>query len=180
MDRPRNWITAAKDFCIRYPAVLSGYIIYGYLFLTIMRFFFRARYEGVTTADVVEIFDALPFMWLLALTLVKIIEYRTKLHESQRQRLITEQTVQLKETQVKTLRQVIMTLQHHVNNPLAIILLAVGSAVRSAGKNPAVLKQLDMIRESAQRIDEVLTKLSETEEYDVVTPSVGIGPMTKL
>ncbi len=180
MKRLRFVFAFIRDFFTRYPALLSGVILYSYLLFTILRFYLRVRHEGLSFAAVVETFDALPFMWLLAVSLVKIIEVRSRLFESERQRLLTEQIVRQRETQLETLRQVIKSLQHHVNNPLAIISLAVSSAIRSVAGNAIATKQLELIRDSANRIDEVLTKLSETSLYEVETPSAEIGPMTKI
>lgn len=102
-----------KDLPIKYPAVISGYIIYIYLFTTMIRFFVIAKHTHVTFIDALELFDALPFMWLLALTLVKVIEIRTKLHESETQRALKERELQIREAQLKTM--------HDLKNPFAAI-----------------------------------------------------------
>ena len=36
-------IRSIKEFSAKYPAVLSGYIIYSYLFITLMHFFIKAK-----------------------------------------------------------------------------------------------------------------------------------------
>ncbi len=180
MKRLRFVFSFIRDFFTRYPALLSGVVLYSYLLFTIIRFYLRVQHEGISFAAAFESFDALPFMWFLAVSLVKIIEVRSRLFESERQRLLTEQTVRQRETQLETLRQVIKSLQHHINNPLAIISLAVSSASRAAAGNAVATKQLELIRESANRIDNVLTKLGETSLYEVETPSPVIGSMTKV
>jgi hypothetical protein len=96
----------ATAFFARYPAVLSGYIIYCYLFISIMRLFYKVKHSGATLVDAYDIFSALPFMWLLAVSLVKVIEYRTKLHENETQQLAREKELQLKDTQLKTMHEV--------------------------------------------------------------------------
>ena len=106
------WISI-KDLPIKYPAIISGYIIYLYLFMTMVRFFVIAKHTHISFLDILEIFDALPFMWLLALTLVKVIEIRTKLHESETQRVLKDRELQIRETQLKTM--------HDLKNPFAAI-----------------------------------------------------------
>ncbi len=106
-------LKSIRDLPIKYPAVISGYIIYIYLFMTMIRFFVIAKHTHVTFIDALELFDALPFMWLLALTLVKVIEIRTKLHESETQRALKERELQIRETQLKTM--------HDLKNPFAAI-----------------------------------------------------------
>jgi signal transduction histidine kinase len=102
-----------RELPIKYPAIISGYIIYIYLFMTMIRFFVIAKHTHVTFLDALELFDALPFMWLLALTLVKVIEIRTKLHESETQRALKDRELQIRETQLKTM--------HDLKNPFAAI-----------------------------------------------------------
>ncbi|MGE5315858.1 MAG: sensor histidine kinase [Acidobacteriota bacterium] len=109
----RSLLTSIRGLPIKYPAVISGYIIYLYLFMTMIRFFVAAGHSTVTLWDVVEMFDALPFMWLLSLTLVKVIETRTKLLESERERALKERELQIREVQLKTM--------HELKNPIAAI-----------------------------------------------------------
>lgn len=104
---------SVRSLPIKYPAIISGYIIYIYLFMTMIRFFIMAKRASVGFWDIVEIFDALPFMWLLALTLVKVIETKTKLNDSETQRMVKERELQIRETQLKTM--------HDLKNPFAAI-----------------------------------------------------------
>src|SRR3972149_1002411 len=66
------------------PAVLSGYLIYLYLFLATLDFYQDVKEKTLHRfTDYFQNFDALIWMWLLAWALVKVIEYRTKgqIHE---------------------------------------------------------------------------------------------------
>jgi len=106
------WLSI-RSLPINYPAIISGYIIYVYLFITMIRFFIMAKHTQIKFWDAVEIFDALPFMWLLALTLVKVIETRSKLADSETKRVLKERELQIRETQLKTM--------HDLKNPFAAI-----------------------------------------------------------
>ena len=100
-------------------------------------------------------------MWLLSVALVKVIEMRTKLHESEEQRLIAEREMQLQQTQLKTLHEVTRGIQHHINNPLSIIMLTLGSAHKAAAGNLKITRQLDTIDEEVNRIIAALSDLSK-------------------
>jgi signal transduction histidine kinase len=132
------WVSL-KTLPIKYPAIISGYIIYSYLFMTMIRFFIIAKHTHITVWDAFEIFDALPFMWLLALTLVKVIEIRTKLHESETQRALKERELQIRETQLKTM--------HDLKNPFAAI-----SGFGTILHNDAALKTMPEQREIVKYI----------------------------
>ena len=169
-----------KELATRYPAVLSGIIIYSYLLYTILRFLVRARSFNPTFYDILETFDALPFMWLLSVALVKIIEVRSELHKIQTERMLAQKQVELKQTQLNTLHEVVKSLQHHINNPLAIISLTVNSARRHAKENPELTRQIDAIDESTQRIVRSMKEFFESQSYETERVDAVIGSITSL
>jgi signal transduction histidine kinase len=175
----RKIYEGAKIFCIKYPAVLSGLFIYSYLLFCIVHYFIKARYITVYNSsfleNILDSFDAFPFMWLLSVVLVKIIEVRTKLHQSEEQRIIAEQELQLQQTQLKTLHEVTRGIQHHINNPLSIIMLSLGSAHKAAAGNPKIMRHLTTIEEEVNRIISALSDFSKVRTYtsESVDPQVG-------
>jgi signal transduction histidine kinase len=175
MNSFKRIINKFKDFCISYPAFLSGFIIYSYLFYCIIHYFIKAKSFTVNLSNVVDSFDAFPFMWLLSVALVKIIDIRTKLLESEQQKLEMEREKELHRSQLKTLHEVTRGLQHHINNPLAIIKLSLEPSKKAADNNPKVLHQLEIIDEAVNRISTAMEEFSKTEEYYVqsVGPVVG-------
>lgn len=166
-----------KELPTKYPAVISAYIIYGYLFFVMIRFFIMAKRSTMEFYDVVEIFDALPFMWLLALTLVKVIDIKTKLHESETHRLLNEKELQLKETQINTMRQVVLGLQHQINNPLAIISLSLHRVQRVEKLSPEVQMHITQIEEESNRITKALKDFSTTQKYEIEKIGNVLGSM---
>jgi len=115
--------------------------------------------------NILDSFDAFPFMWLLSVVLVKIIDVRTKLHESEEQRMRAEQELQLEHAQLKTLHEVTRGIQHHINNPLSIIMLCLGSAHKVAVGNPKIIHHLNTIDEEINRIIAVLSDFSKVRTY---------------
>jgi signal transduction histidine kinase len=171
----RSLFNPLTEFTAKYPAVLSGYIIYAYLFLAIIRLFLKVKFGHATLSDAYDIFSALPFMWLLAVALVKVIEIRTKLHESQTQINLDKEQLGLKEMQLKTMKEVVLGLQHHVNNPLAIIILYLGRMKRKFAQQTEVLSEVEQIELASKRISTALADFSNAEHYEAeyVEPTVG-------
>jgi len=75
---------------MKYLAVLSGNVIYSYLCVSIVRLIVKVKFTGASYSAALDIFSALPFLWLLAVTLVKVIEYRINPQHSETQRMQTE------------------------------------------------------------------------------------------
>jgi len=175
-----------KKYFIKYPAVLSGFFIYGYLLYCIVHYFIKMKSLGFHNSffleNIIDSFDAFPFMWLLSVVLVKIIEVRTKMHESEEQRLIAEREMHVQETQLKTLHEVTRGIQHQINNPLSIIMLTLGSAHKAAAGNPKVIHKLETIDEEINRIISVLSDFSKVSSYsvDTVDPHVGDIPSRSI
>ncbi len=167
MKTPRLTVRHAIEFFSKYPAVLSGYVIYGYLFVAIMRLFLKVKYGDATLSDAYDIFSALPFMWFLAVAMVKIIEVRTKLHHSQTQLILDQEQLRRKETQLYTMKEVVRGLQHRVNNPLAIITLYLSRLRRKVADNVDALDGIEQINLATKKISSALAEFSVAEHYEV-------------
>jgi signal transduction histidine kinase len=176
----RNLVTSAKQFATRYPALFSGIIIYSYLLYSIIHFLLKTQSANPTFYDMLDTFDALPFMWLLSVALVKIIDVRAQLHESETQRILAQKQIELKQTQLTTLHEVVNSLQHHINNPLAIISLTLSTARRHTKDNPALTKQIDTIEEPTQRIVRSMKEFFESKSYQTEQVDPVVGLMTSL
>jgi signal transduction histidine kinase len=162
-----------RDFFIRHPAVLSGYIIYAYFFVTTMDFYRDMKQSHFKSFNIIERFDGLFWMWILAVVLVKVIEYRNRLNEQERVRLERERELQLKGVQLETTHQMIRTLQHQINNPLTIILLYVQRALRKAETNKQDLENLIMVKNGAERIATTLREFAHAQGIETVESPVG-------
>jgi len=176
----RKLVESAKQFATRYPAFLSGLIIYCYLLFSIVHYLLKAKTLNPTFLDIFETFDALPFMWLLSVALVKIIDVRGKLYRSETARMLVQKQIELKQTQLNTLHEVVKSLQHHINNPLAIISLTLGPARRHAKDNPDLTRQIDVIEDSTQRIIRSMKDFFETQTYETERVDAVVGSMTSL
>ena len=162
----------AQDFVTRYPAVLASYFIYGYYFISTLDFYVAFKKKHLGTSEILSHFDTLIWMWVLAWALVRVIELREKLSTKEKENLAHQHTIQLKETQLKTLNEVVTTLKHRINNPLAIIL----GYVRLASKKSTdadITKKLSEIEIAAQRINTTLKEFSLVRVYQTTDSPVG-------
>ncbi len=155
-----------KEYFTKYPAILSGCIIYGYMYFAIIRLFLKVKYGTVTLGDAYDIFSALPFMWLLSVAMVKVIEIRTKLHESQTQNFQDQEQLRVRETQLNTMKEVVRGLQHHINNPLAIISLCVSRVKRRFAENQDGLEDAQQIELASKRISDALASFANAQKYE--------------
>lgn len=179
MKSMRKIYEEVKKYFIKYPAVLSGLFIYGYLLFCIVHYFIKIKYLIIPSSffleNIIDSFDAFPFMWLLSVALVKIIGIRTKLHDSEEQRLIAEREMELQQTQLKTLHEVTRGLQHHINNPLSIIILSLGVAQKDAAGNLKIMRRLDTIDEQVSRIIAAMSDFSKASTYSVESVDSHVG-----
>ncbi len=166
-----------KEFSAKYPAVLSGYIIYSYLFITMMRFFLKAKSRELTVYEIYENFSALPFMWLISSALVKIIDMRTKLHDIEKERMLDLQDLKIKRIQLETMHEVAKGFQHRINNPLAIICLALSGMKRAILNSPAILERVILIEDETRRINQAVIDFSRAERYEVEHVGFVVGDM---
>ncbi len=168
----KNVFDAIVRFISRYPAILSAYFIYGYYFISTMNFYIRFKQKHFGASEVLSHFDTILWMWLLAWLLVRIIELRENLHKKEKENLQHQSLIQIKETQLKTLHEVVLTLKHQINNPLAIILGYVRLAQKK-NTDQDITKKLDEIEIAAQRINSIVRDFTVAREYEVTESPVG-------
>ena len=163
---------AVRDFVLRYPAILASYFIYGYYFISTMDFYIKFKDKHFGATDALKHFDTLLWMWVLAYALVKVIDLRERLHRKEREMLEKQHDIELKETQIQTLHEVIMTLKHEINNPLAII-LGYTRLLKKQVTEQEMMKKVEEIETASQRINHALKEFSTAQVYEVTESPVG-------
>ena len=169
----KTFLRTTRDFFVAYPAVLSGYIIYLYFFLTTMKYYQDFKEKALGFSDIYQSFDALFWMWLLALALVKVIQFREKLHEEQRRRAASDLELTEHRSRLETMQQVTRALQHQINNPLTIVLAYTTKAQRRVKNDPEMEKYLAETRAATDRIIQALKDYSTSPSYHTVETPVG-------
>lgn len=165
-------LITVRDFVLRYPAILASYFIYGYYFISTMDFYIKFKNKHFGATDALKHFDTLLWMWILAYALVKVIDLRERLHRKEREMLEKQHDLELKETQIQTLHEVIMTLKHEINNPLAII-LGYTRLLKKQIVEPDAIKKVEEIETASQRINHALKEFSTAQVYEVSESPVG-------
>lgn len=152
-----------KGICEKYPAVVSGYFLVGYSFISIIRMLLRAKKGYLFVEDIYDAFSALPFMWLLAMSIVQIVQERSKLRQMQRELAVEQAQRQITEIQLSALKEAEKALQHSINNPLAVIALSLSRLKRAVQVDRDLLEEANDIECASQRIGSVLTNFSRTQ-----------------
>ena len=173
MNLLTRWWKLLSGYFAQYPAVLSGYIIYSYYFVSTMSFYRHIRHASMDRFQIFWNFDGLIWMWLLAFVLVRVIRYRSSLDEKERLQLEQERQIAVQQTQLSTMREVIRTLQHEINNPLAIILGYLNQAERKAKEDKDMLKDLAEIKAGAHRIRKTILDFSNAQKYATIESPAG-------
>lgn len=178
----KKLLAPVNQFVSRYPAILAAYFIYGYYFISTMDFYIAFKHGHLAVkesmsfmalvAAVVSHFDTVFWMWLLSWTLILVIELRDKLHRHEVENMEHQKTIQLRETQLRTMHEVVMTLKHQINNPLAIILGYIRLAQKTTA-DPDITKKLSEIEIAAQRINTTMKELSLSKIYETAESPVG-------
>jgi len=168
----KKLFVVVRDFVLRYPAILASYFIYGYYFISTMDFYIKFKNKHFGASDALKHFDTLLWMWVLAYALVKVIELRERLHRKEREMLEKQHDLELKETQIQTLHEVIMTLKHEINNPLAII-LGYTRLLKKHVTDQELLKKVGEIETASHRINHALKEFSAAQVYEVSESPVG-------
>lgn len=119
-------------------------------------------------------------MWLLSVTLVMIIEMRTRLHESEQQRLMKENELKIKTTQINTLREVAAGVQHEINSPLTVMNLNIYKMKSLTLGSEEMKPIIESLENESKRISNALKALSELEEYKSDSINQSLGGMMVL
>lgn len=137
-----------------------------------MEFYIKFKHRHFGAKDTFQHFDTLLWMWILSYAMVKVIDLRERLHNREKSFLEQQHHIELKETQIQTLHEVIMTLKHEINNPLAII-LGYTRLLKKQVIDPDSVKRIDEIEVASQRINHALKEFSVAQVYEVNESPVG-------
>jgi hypothetical protein len=156
-------VESLKRTCEKYPAVVTGYFLIGYSFIAIIRMLIRAKKGSIFVEDLYDVFSALPFMWLLALSIVQIIHERSRLRQMQEELAREQLQRQIAEIQLSALKEAEKSLQHSINNPLAVIALSLSRLKRAVRVDRDLVDEANDIECASRKIGSVLTDFSRTQ-----------------
>jgi hypothetical protein len=163
MKSVKSAIEPLKGLCEKYPAIVSGYFLVGYSFISIIRMLIKAKRGNLFIEDLYDVFSALPFMWLLAMSIVKIIHERSKLRQMQNELAREQLQRQISEIQLSAFKEAEKALQHRINNPLAVIALSLSRLKHAVQIDRDLLDETNDIECAYQKIGSVLSDFSRTQ-----------------
>jgi hypothetical protein len=163
MKSVKSVLESLKGLCEKYPAVVSGYFLVGYSFISIIRMLIKAKKGSLFVEDLYDVFSALPFMWLLAMSIVKIIHERSKLRQVQNELAREQLQRQISEIQLSAFKEAEKTLQHRINNPLAVIALSLSRLKHAVQIDRDLVDETNDIECAYQKIGSVLNDFSKTQ-----------------
>jgi hypothetical protein len=163
MKSIKSVVESVKGLCEKYPAVVSGYFLVGFSFISIIRMLIRAKKGNLFVEDLYDVFSALPFMWLLALSIVQIIQERSRLRQIQSELAREQLKREITEIQLAALKEAEKSLHHSINNPLAVIALSLSRLKRAVKLHGDLQDETDDIECASRKIAGVLTDFSRTQ-----------------
>ncbi|HEY4644392.1 MAG TPA: hypothetical protein VIH68_06710 [Bacteroidota bacterium] len=162
-----------KQVIICYPAVISGVFIYTYYMFTSIEWYRNWKMHQVEVSGWFSQFDALVWMWLLSFAFVKVLQLREQLHVQERKQLAQKNQLREKETGLRTLRTINLTLKDLINNPLAIIYAYLRRVESRHAEVEETSSDVKIVREAAERIHNVVRELDKVKEFKVTERSFG-------
>ena len=162
----RIWATLRVWFD-KYPVIFAAVIIYLYYLLTSVNLF-EHRGEKHTFLDYVMQFDSLIFMWFAAAGFLQLQRYRKQRKEDDDRRKLMERAFDRQQIYGQIVNEVTSLLQDSVNNPLAVISVSAQEIRRKFGHQADLIKWLDRIESSINRISITIRDLQAYETQKIL------------
>ena len=154
----------------RYPIIIAASVIYLYYLLTSVNLF-QHKGEKHSFLDYLMEFDSLFFLWLAAAALIQVQKFRKSYQQEAERRRTMERILDRQQIYTQILNEVNALLQDNVNNPLAIISVSTQEMRKKFEADNEVMRLLDRIDGSMQRIHFVIRDLQAYESQKVLESS---------
>lgn len=158
-----NKIVAFSD---RYPVVLYALAIYLYYLVSSLNVFRHGRPETFT--DYFFQYDSLFFMWIAAAALLQLRSLRKASKKDEERRHEVERALDRQQIHERLINDITMLLQDNVNNPLAVISVTTREIRRKFEKDIDIIKWLDRIESSIQRIHNTIRDIQAYEANKIL------------
>lgn len=157
----------------QYPVLFAGLFMLAFYVIATINFVHQMRAATPDIFDYGFQFGGLVLIGVFAYMFIRMVRLQEELghevavsHEQKRK-------LENRETQLRTLREVTLTLQDEINNPLAIISAHCVKLARQLSNDRELRADLETIQEAVKRIDNRLSHYSQLTEYNVVPSPVG-------
>lgn len=148
----RKLLRLLRDMAVRYPAILSAYLLYMYYLFVTLDFYKSFKAAHFSSSEFLTHFDALFWMWLLAFAFVKILAYREKNHLNEKLLFIQEQQASEAEWKCKRYQSLALELKTEVNEPIAIASRCVRTVRHQSRNGSGITSKLEAIDVQLSRV----------------------------
>lgn len=159
-----------KNLVKKYPVIIAALVIYLYYLLTSINYF--QNYKAKTSLiDYILQFDSLLFLWLAAALYIQIQNLRKDQKDEIIKRYEIEKQIDIQQIHTKIINEITSLLQDNVNNPLAVISLTTQEIRKRFEKDPEIIRWLDRIESSMQRIHNAIRDIQLYQTQKIVEKS---------
>ncbi|MFI5253167.1 MAG: hypothetical protein ACHQQQ_12145 [Bacteroidota bacterium] len=155
-----------RQLAEKYPAILAAIVIYIYYLFSSVELFHRKQRESFL--DYFFQYDSLFFMWIAAAAFLQVLKIRKSQKAEQERRYEIERALDRQQIHETLLNDITMLLQDNVNNPLAVISVTTREIRRKFENDAEILKWLDRIESSIQRIHNTIRDLQTYESNKII------------
>ncbi len=159
-----------KNVIKKYPIIIAGLIIYLYYLFTSINFFQNFKLK-TTFLDYILQFDSLIFLWLVLVLYIQIQKLRKDQKDELSKRFAIEKQFEIQQIHTKIINDITTLLQDNVNNPLAVISLTTREIRKKFEKDPEIIRWLDRIESSMQRIHNTIRDIQLYQTQKMVEES---------
>ncbi len=157
----------------QYPVLFAGFFMLAFYVLATINFIHQMRAAAPDIFDYVFQFGGLVLIGVFGFMFIRMMGLQDELRHEVAVSHERKRELENRETQLRTLREVTLTLQDEINNPLAIISAHCVKLARQLSNERELRADLETIREAVKRIDNRLSHYSQLTEYKVVPSPVG-------
>ena len=166
----KMFLEKCKKILQRYPVVIAALVIYLYYLMVSVDFFSKSVNGGgkgiKSVLDYVIEFDSLFFLWAAAAALIYLQRFRKEsVQKNEKQRQL-ELILERQRISNQLINEITLLMQDTINNPLGVITMTTQEIRRKFMNDIEILKWVDRIENSAQRITKAIRdiQIHETQK----------------
>ena len=152
----------------RYPVALTAILVLGYYLTSTFDLFNKSGTMKLTFLDYVLHYDSLIWMWVAAFVFLRLQKTKQKFYDEEREKLFMQLQLEKSKIASNLLKDVTKQLQDSINNPLAVIGVMTEDIRKRFVGDPAVMRRLDQIDTSLQRIHVAIKDVANYQTAQVL------------
>lgn len=152
----------------RYPVALTAILVLGYYLTSTVDLFKKSGNMKLTFLDYVLHYDSLIWMWVAAYVFIRLQKTKERFYNEEREKLFMQLQLEKSKIASTLLKDVTKQLQDSINNPLAVISVMTEDIRKRFVGDPAVMRRLDQIDSSLQRIHGAIKDVANYQTAQVL------------